>query len=292
MPSRLVRTEKIWLKTHPEINERMIQDMIAENPAILELGDVELKDRERPQKRAGRLDLLLQDVEDNRRYEVEIQLGETDEAHIIRTIEYWDIERKRYPQYDHCAVLVAEDITTRFLNVMNLFNGSIPFIAIQMNAFRAGNEVALSFITVLNEFTRGLVDEDEEIQFKASREYWEQEKTNKDMLKLVDEIYELIRELYPNSILNYNKRYIGIMLDGKPVNFVVFKPRQQSLRFEVFLKFSEEMNQKIDAFGLERQAYNYNFKYYPVRLSKGDAHKHKDALKELITLAYEQRIPG
>ena len=30
--------------------------------------------------------------------------------------EYWDIERRRYPQYDHCAVLIAEDITSRFLN--------------------------------------------------------------------------------------------------------------------------------------------------------------------------------
>ena len=42
-----------------------------------------------------------------RRYEVEVQLGPTDEAHIIRTIEYWDIERNRYPQYEHCAVLIA-----------------------------------------------------------------------------------------------------------------------------------------------------------------------------------------
>ncbi len=30
----------------------------------------------------------------------------------------WDIERKRYPQYDHTAVIVAEDITSRFLNVI------------------------------------------------------------------------------------------------------------------------------------------------------------------------------
>ena len=30
-----------------------------------------------------------------------------DESHIIRTIEYWDIERRRYPQYEHVAVIVA-----------------------------------------------------------------------------------------------------------------------------------------------------------------------------------------
>jgi hypothetical protein len=104
---------------------------------VLGLGDLVLKDKERTQPHAGRLDLLLQDQETDRRYEVEVQLGSTDESHIIRSIEYWDIERKRYPQYEHCAVLVAEDITSRFLNVISLFNGTIPLIAIQMQALES-----------------------------------------------------------------------------------------------------------------------------------------------------------
>jgi hypothetical protein len=93
-----VKFSKLSLKSHPEFNERWVQDRIAEDPSILGLGDVIMKDKERSQPRAGRLDLLLQQVDGNRRYEVEIQLGPTDESHIIRTIEYWDIERKRYPQ--------------------------------------------------------------------------------------------------------------------------------------------------------------------------------------------------
>jgi hypothetical protein len=124
--------ERFWFKDHPEFNEKWVQALIANDPTVLGLGDLVMRDRERVQPRAGRLDLLLQDPETKRRYEVELQLGETDEAHIIRTIEYWDIERKRYPQYDHCAVLIAEDITSRFLNVVSLFNGTIPLIAIQM----------------------------------------------------------------------------------------------------------------------------------------------------------------
>ena len=107
---KYTKPERIWLKDHPELDERWLQDRIGEDPALLGLGDLVLKDRERPQPRAGRLDLLLQDAETNKRYEVEVQLGKTDEAHIIRTIEYWDIERKRYPQYDHTAVIVAEEI--------------------------------------------------------------------------------------------------------------------------------------------------------------------------------------
>jgi hypothetical protein len=95
---KYAKPERIWLKGHPELDERWLQDRMAEDASLLGLGDLVLKDRERPQPRAGRLDLLLQDAEANKRYEVEVQLGRTDEAHIIRTIEYWDIERKRYPQ--------------------------------------------------------------------------------------------------------------------------------------------------------------------------------------------------
>src|SRR5437763_17133603 len=120
------KPERFLLKTHPEYNEKWIQDRIAEDPEILGLGELVFRDKERIQSRAGRLDLLLQDPDTKRRYEVELQLGATDEAHIIRTIEYWDIERKRYPQYDHCAVIVAEDITSRFLNVISLFKQHDP----------------------------------------------------------------------------------------------------------------------------------------------------------------------
>jgi hypothetical protein len=117
---KLVRPEKLNLLTHKELNETWVQKVIAEDPTILGLGDLILKDKERIHPKAGRLDLLLQDAESKRRYEVEIQLGKVDESHIIRTIEYWDIERKRYPQYDHCAVIIAEDITSRYLFFSNI----------------------------------------------------------------------------------------------------------------------------------------------------------------------------
>lgn len=157
-----VKPEKISLKNHPEFDERWVQERIAEDPSLLGLGDLVLKDKERIQPRAGRLDLLLQDQDSSKRWEVEVQLGKTDEAHIIRTIEYWDIERKRYPQYEHTAVIVAEDITSRFLNVINLFNGHIPLVAVQMNTLEIGSQISLVFTTVLDEMPLGLVDEDEE----------------------------------------------------------------------------------------------------------------------------------
>ena len=112
MSLRFIKPEKLLLASHPEYREKWVQERIAEDPSILGLGDIVLKDKERSLPRGGRLDLLFQDAESSTRYEVEIMLGGTDESHIIRTIEYWDVERKRYPQYDHYAVIVAEDITS------------------------------------------------------------------------------------------------------------------------------------------------------------------------------------
>lgn len=84
---RYVKPDRVSLRLHPELNEKWVQELIAADPAILGLGDLVLRDKERIQPRAGRLDLLLQDPDTKRRFEVEIQLGATDETHIIRTIE-------------------------------------------------------------------------------------------------------------------------------------------------------------------------------------------------------------
>ena len=167
----LIKPEKINLLNHPTLNERWIQEVISEDPSILGLGDLILKDKERIQPKAGRLDLLLQDQDTNRRYEVEIQLGKVDESHIIRTIEYWDIERKRYPQYDHCAVIIAEDITSRFFNVISIFNGFIPLIAIQMNTYKIKDDYFILFTTVLDEVNLGLLDDGGEIKEVTDRNY-------------------------------------------------------------------------------------------------------------------------
>jgi hypothetical protein len=180
-----VKAKRIWLKNHPHLNEKWLQDQIAADPPLLGLGDLVLKDKERKQPRAGRLDLLLQDPDSHRRYEVEIQLGKTDESHIIRTIEYWDIERKRYPQYEHCAVIIAEEITARFLNVISLFNGHIPLIAIQMSAVDVGEHFTILFTTIVDELVLGLVEEDEQTEAVTDRAYWEG-RSNQDTITIAD----------------------------------------------------------------------------------------------------------
>lgn len=59
------------------------------------------------------------------------------------------------------AVIVAEEITARSFNVISLFNGFIPIIAIQVSAIEMGEAVTLVFTTVLDRTTLG-AEEDEE----------------------------------------------------------------------------------------------------------------------------------
>ena len=276
---------KLSLKSHPELTERWVQDRIAENPQILGLGDVVLKDKERIQPRAGRLDLLLQDAEASHRYEVEVQLGKTDESHIIRTIEYWDIERKRYPQYEHTAVIVAEEITARFLNVISLFNGTIPLVAIQMSAVQLSGTVSILFTTVLDETRLGLVDEDEELQEVTDRAYWEV-RGSKATVAMADEVLKLVAEFAPGLELKYNKFYIGLATNGQPNNFVQFRPQKNALRVEVRLPQSQETEAAIEASGLDVMDYDKRWGRYRLRLSKGEVVTYSEVLSALVKKAY------
>lgn len=287
---KYVKPERIWLKTHRDYTEKWVQARIAEDPSILNLGDLVLRDQERVQPRAGRLDLLLQDPESKRRYELELQLGATDESHIIRTVEYWDIERKRYPQYDHCAVLVAEDITSRFLNVISLFNGSIPLIAIQMQALRIEGQIALAFTTVLDELTRGQVDEDEDAEATPTdRAYWEA-RASKATVSLADDLLQIAKHCDPSLELKYNKFYIGLSRDGQPFNFVAFQPRKTRINLYLKLPHSEEVTAKIEAAGFETLEYSKQWSQYRLALTKSDVAHRSGAISDLIRLAYENRI--
>jgi hypothetical protein len=284
--NNFTRSERFSLKLHASLNEQWVQGLIAADPAILGLGDLVLRDKERIQPRAGRLDLLLQDAE-KRRYEVEVQLGPTDEAHIIRTIEYWDIERKRYPQYEHCAVLVAEDITSRFLNVISLFNGSIPLIALQMQALKVGEHTTLIFTKVLDELSRGLVEEDEDAEAApADRAYWEKKGAT---VQLADELLGIIREIDPSLELRYNRYYIGLSKDGQPFNFAQFRPRKSTINLEINLPQSDDIDKKIDESGLESLEYSTRWERYRLTLHKEDIAKHKALLKELMQAAHQSR---
>ena len=270
------------LKTHPDFNDRWVQEKIAQDPSILGIGDLIRKDKARNQPGAGRLDLLFQDPDSNLRYEVEIQLGKTDESHIFRTIEYWDLERKRYPQYDHVAVLIAEDITSRFLNIISLLNGFIPLLAIQLNTIQIGEQIALIFTVVLDH-RLGLAPEEEEEQEVTDRAYWGSSKTTVEM---ADEVLQLLKTFDQDLALKYNKFYISVSKDNKPLNFVIFRPKKTSLGVEPKLKKTEEIEIMLDSANLDVLEYDTRNQRYRIRFSKDEVQKHQRLLKEILGRVY------
>ncbi len=228
MVLKYVQHEKIKLQTHPGFNERWLQETIVDDPTILGLGELRVIDSERTVTGGGRLDLLLFDDDNNRRYEVELMLGATDPSHIIRTIEYWDIERRRYPAYEHVAVLIAEDVTSRFLNVMSLMSGSIPLIAIQLDALKIGDQIILNFVTVLDQTDLRSDDTDDTDSGggEANRQYWEK-KAGGSLLNICDECIQTINNAASSpKEFNYLRGYLGLRSNGLVKNFISFHPKR------------------------------------------------------------------
>lgn len=277
-----MKLESISLRRSPNLTEKWVQGQIADDPSILGLGDLILKDKERGQPHAGRLDLLLQDPDTLKRYEVEIQLGATDESHIVRTIEYWDIERKRYPQYEHAAVIVAEEITSRFLNVIQLFNGSIPLIALKMTAYKIGDQHALTFTKVLDEMTYGLVDEDEPLAEPTDRAFWESKRGTKKTLAETDHLLKLVNEVEPRAALKYNKHYIGLGVDGAPLNFVTFMPRKAHVIMTIKLPKTKETDEVLEESGLDTLTYDSTWRQYRLRIDGAVDGKQRETLLSLV----------
>ena len=214
------KTEKINLKQH--FSEKWLQDIIEEDPNIIGLGDIEVYRRERKQSSGGRVDFLMISSDNSTMYEVEIMLGATDESHIIRTIEYWDLEKRRFPSREHKAVIIAEKITNRFFNVISLMNKSIPIIAIQLNAFKHNDKIFLDFVKVLDIYESPEDEEDLGLEI-VDWGYWENKSTI-NSIKLLDDIIDITKEEYLDLKVTYNKHHVAIGTIVK--NFMWIRPRK------------------------------------------------------------------
>ena len=279
----LHRATPISLKDSSELNERWLQGVLKADPSLLALGDLTVRDVERRQPGAGRLDLLLADPESATRYEVEIQLGATDESHIIRTIEYWDLERRRYPQYEHVAVLVAEDVTSRFLNVISLFNGFIPIVAIQLQALKVEGALTLVATRVVDQMSLATEEEDEGTS--VDRAYWEKDRGSTASLQILDALLELFRTVEPDLQPNFTKHYVGLTSNHVSRNFVTFRPRKQHLIVAFRIPRMAAIDEALESVGIDTLEYSKRSSRYRVRLTQQDIAAHRETLTDLVRRA-------
>lgn len=228
------------------LDEKWLQDQISRDPSLLGLGELEIAGKEHHQPFGGRIDFLMRNVEAETYYEIEIMLGTLDESHIIRTVEYWDVERQRRPTFDHRAVIVAERITARFFNILRLLNRAVPMIAVQLSVFRMGDAIVIHPVTVLDvvEETADDVPDAE----RADRTYWEK-RPNPTFLKSVDFVASLLRNSGFSPRVTYNRHHIALGTTG--YNFCWFSPRAVAnhCRIELRLRSGERRDAVLASLG-------------------------------------------
>ncbi len=265
------------------LDEYWLQDQIYENPTCLGLGDLESVAKEKQQSSGGRLDILLKNPEDDSMYEVEVMLGETDESHIVRTIEYWDNEKRKWPQRQHYAVLVAECITKRFFNVIHLFSHSIPIIAIQVNLIVSNNQKLLHFSKILDTYEEpddGLGPE--EIHDEA---YWRKKSTW--TVDAANELLATIGDIFESPSLSYVQSYIAIRVSGN--NYFEIRKRsipKSLLSFRISDDYAEEAAKLLDEQSISFVQTRNRIKF---TVDKDFIKKHADLLKQIAESVKETR---
>ena len=283
----VVKPEFVSLAHHPVIHEAWVHEHIIDNPEILGLGSLTCLDHERPQHTGGRLDLLLKDDSDTR-YAVEVQLGRLDESHLVRAIEYWDIERRRFPQYDHVAVVVAEDVTSRFLNVISLLNRTIPLIAVQLKGVKVAGHFSLIGTKVVDLMPLG-TDEAEDQRQITDRAYWVQHTTEASM-EIIDQLLAMVKEIHAEAYPRYTRSYVSVTLDGSVRNFLLFSSNKFGVAAAFKIPEDDCLTKWIDEAGLTLQKYDARFGSYNIRVRKADVEERKDALLELMKKAIENHL--
>ncbi|MBI9030465.1 hypothetical protein JEZ13_00475 [bacterium] len=256
MSNQLATVKKISIR-EAGFDENWLQCQIFDNPEILGLGDNMIPiQREKRQSSGGKLDILMQDPDDNLAlYEIELMLGETDPSHIIRTLEYWDLERKRFPQRQHYAVLIAETVTRRFYNVIQLLSYSFPLIAMQVQLLEIDGKKALDFVKVMDVYQEPGLDVNEEV---VDEKYWTK---NADwVLKISKYLYEEFSKKENELKLNFTKSYISLIKNELTI-FYLHKRSNPNLRLEIPVRNESKFEKVTQYFDEENIPYDFSKKY-------------------------------
>lgn len=245
--------KKVFLRNINK-DEKWLQDFIERNTSLLPFENLVIISKERKQSSGGRLDFLMKSLDDDSMYEIEIMLGGTDPSHIIRCIEYWDIEKKRYPLRKHFAVLIAESFNRRYFNVIQILSLNIPMIAVQLDVIETQNNFILNFTKIMDIYE----EVDDEIEtIEAKEEDWEKNWpwVNMAAKKTLDKLKTIDSKLF----IKYTQSYIALTKGG--INQYYLHKRAKP-KFKISLKISDqELSEKIKNYLEDRhESYDINGK--------------------------------
>lgn len=116
-------------------------------------------------------------------------------------------------------MIIAEEITQRFFNVISLLNGSIPIIAIKLNAALVADKLVVNFIKVLDVVEPEEEDEGEQVD----RQHWVKLGRTKS-LELMDAALALFPKGVSELRIKYNRGHAAIGSTAN--NFLWFYPKK------------------------------------------------------------------
>ena len=131
----MARKRKISLR-NKNINEKFVQEYFEQNINFLGFTDGILLDKEEIQPGSKRLNMLFQESGTERCYVVGVKLGNLDENHILKTIEYWNLSKKKYPKFEHCIIFYVGNITGEAMLLLDSYNKQSQIIVYIIRAFK------------------------------------------------------------------------------------------------------------------------------------------------------------
>jgi len=277
--------KKIFIRSAGK-DEYWLQDIIYDNPKVLGLGNLIPVNKEKKQSSGGRLDVLLKDPEQNSMYEVEVMLGETDPSHIIRSIEYWDNEKRKYPQRQHFCVLVAESFDRRYFNVIQLMSLNIPMIAIQADLLEVNSEKILSFTKIIDIYIEP--EESEEDVKVVNESSWTNDASW--VIANAKELINILKEQSGKMNLGFTQSYISINIDGK--NAYWLHKRMKPMSTIAFCVKDDEKAEAIKKlFELNDCVYTYNrYKEFLINVDTKFIKANSTLLNEIHNIRFKKII--
>jgi len=281
MESEIKTGKKIYIRNAGK-DEYWLQDIIFENPSILGLGDLIPLSKEKKQSTGGKLDILLKNPEDNSMYEIEVMLNETDPSHIIRTIEYWDIEKRRYPQRQHFPVLIAERFNKRYFNVIQLLSLNIPMIAIQVDLLEVGNQKIVNFTTILDIYEEPAENDETNIVKETtwtSSANW--------TLQAASELLNIFNSSEQVFKLKFTQSYIAITNNQSNAYWMSKRSEPKS-----YFGFKEKNEEKVEAIRKLLDEASINFTYnksheFLITVDKDFIKKNQEVFIQINTIRYK-----
>lgn len=194
------------------------------------------------------------------------------------------MERQRYPTLEHRAVIVAEEITARFFNVIRLLNRAVPLVAIQLSAFVEDDSIVLQFTRVLDTYGfGGDAEDDEDSGEQADRAFWEK-RASRESLEVFDSIVAFLPAPGGGPRVTYNRAHIAVGTTG--YNFCWFHPRGAT-HCRAHLNIPAEQRQsvveRLEAAGIEAAIKGRGS--VRMRLAKDDLGKSRQLLGEIFSVA-------